>query len=100
MMKAMEELRKRLDSLPEGRCLAGFSGGADSTAMILLLAAERDAGRIQPEAVHVNHGLRGAESDGDEAFCRQLCERLQIPFHAERAELDGKSDENACREAR
>ena len=100
MMKAMEELRKQLDRLPEGRCLAGFSGGADSTAMILLLAAERDAGRIQPEAVHVNHGLRGAESDGDEAFCRQLCERLQIPFHAERAELDGKSDENACREAR
>ena len=100
MTTAMEELRKRLDSLPEGRCLAGFSGGADSTAMILLLAAERDAGRIQPEAVHVNHGLRGGESDGDEAFCRQLCERLRIPFHAERAELDGKSDENACREAR
>ena len=100
MIKAMEELRKQLDGLPEGRCLAGFSGGADSTAMILLLAAERDAGQIRPEAVHVNHGLRGAESDEDEAFCRQLCERLRIPFHAVRAELDGKSDENACRNAR
>ena len=100
MMTATERLREKLGELPEGRCLAGFSGGADSTALMLLLAAERDAGRLRPEAVHVNHGLRGAESDGDEAFCRQLCEELRIPFHAERAELDGRSDENACREAR
>ena len=100
MTNAMETLRKQLSDLPEGRCLAGFSGGADSTAMMLMLAAERDAGRIRPEAVHVNHGLRGAESDGDEAFCRQVCEELQIPLHTERAELKGKHDENACREAR
>ncbi len=86
--------------LPEGRILAGFSGGADSTALILLLAAERDAGRIETEAVHVNHGLRGAESDADEAFCRTTCERLRIPLHVVRADLRGKTDENACREAR
>ena len=100
MTTAMETLRERLDAMPEGRCLAGFSGGADSTALMLMLAAERDAGRIRPEAVHVNHGLRGAESDGDEAFCRRICEELRIPLHTERAELEGKSDENACREAR
>ena len=51
MITSVEALRDRLGELPEGRCLAGFSGGADSTAMILLLAAERDTGRIQPEAV-------------------------------------------------
>ena len=100
MTTAVETLRERLDTLPEGRCLAGFSGGADSTALMLMLAAERDAGRIHPEAVHVNHGLRGAESDGDEAFCRQVCEELRIPLHTERADLEGRNDENACREAR
>ena len=86
--------------LPEGRCLAGFSGGADSTAMMFLLAEARDAGRIMPEAIHVNHGLRGEESDGDEAFCRDICERLQIPLHIVRLDLEGRTDENACREER
>ena len=85
---------------PEGRCLAGFSGGADSTALILLLAAQRDAGRCEPEAVHVNHGLRGEESDGDELFCAELCARLSIPFHTVRADLKGRKDEDACRSAR
>ena len=99
-MEAIRELSGKAGELPEGRCLAGFSGGADSTAMMFLLAAERDAGRIQPEAVHVNHGLRGAESDGDEAFCAEICRRLRIPLHTERAELNGRTDENACREAR
>lgn len=61
-MTAMEELSKKLGELPEGRVLAGFSGGADSTALMFLLAAARDNGRIQPEAVHVNHGLRGRKA--------------------------------------
>ena len=41
-MTAMEELAKKLGELPEGRVLAGFSGGADSTAMMFLLAGLRD----------------------------------------------------------
>lgn len=96
----MKKLRERLGELPDGRCLVGFSGGADSTALMLLLAEERDAGHILPEAVHVNHGLRGAESDGDEAFCRDLSKELGVMLHTERAELNGKSDENSCREER
>ena len=86
--------------LPEGRCLAGFSGGADSTALMLLLAAERDKGHVFPEAVHVNHGLRGEESDEDEAFCRNVCDTLEIPLHVLRIDLGGKKDENSCREER
>ena len=100
MTDAMGALRGRAGKFPGGRCLAGFSGGADSLALMRMLAAERDAGRAEPAAVHVNHGLRGAESDGDEAFCRQVCEELRIPLHTVRAELAGKADENACRKAR
>lgn len=86
--------------MPQGKCLAGFSGGADSTAMMYLLAEQRDKGRVQPEAIHVNHGLRGDESDEDEFFCRRLCEKLEIPFHSAHADLKGKKDENSCREER
>ena len=92
MITGLETLRTQLGDMPEGRCLAGFSGGADSTAMIMLLAAERDAGRLLPEAIHVNHGLRGAESEEDESFCRRICEELRIPIHTERVRLNEKSD--------
>ena len=100
MTDAIGALRGQAGTFPDGRCLAGFSGGADSLALMLMLASERDAGRAEPEAVHVNHGLRGAESDEDEAFCRRVCEELRIPLHTVQAELDGKADENACRKAR
>ena len=99
-MTFMKELQDRFGEMPEGRCLAGFSGGADSTAMMLLLAAERDNGRIQPEAVHVNHGLRSTESDEDECFVRDLCSGIGIDCRVYRADLAGRRDEAAAREAR
>ncbi len=94
------EQRLKPCALPKGRCLAGFSGGADSTALIMILAAEKEEGLIEPEAIHVNHGLRGNESEQDEAFCRELCMRLNIPLRTVRADTGGRTDENACREAR
>ena len=100
MTEAVGTLRAAAGPFPEGKCLAGFSGGADSLLLMLMLAEERDAGKTAPEAVHVNHGLRGEESDGDEAFCRRVCEELGIPLHVMRADLGGKEDENTCREAR
>ena len=53
--------------LPEGACVcAALSGGADSTALLLAL---RELG-YRVSAFHLNHCLRGAESDRDEAFVR------------------------------
>jgi len=39
--------------------------------------------------VHVQHGLRGADSLGDERFVRSLCESLQVPLTVENADLSG-----------
>src|SRR5689334_13440099 len=64
--------------------LVMLSGGADSVC--LLDVAVRLGARV--EALHVNYGLRGEESDEDERFCRALCERLGVPLHVERASLD------------
>ncbi len=93
-------LRGRLRPEPEGAALLGLSGGADSVALLMMLLPIRDAGRLRLEAVHVHHGLRGAEADADEAFARELCEREGIPFHACRADLGGRDDENTAREKR
>ena len=63
--------------------LVALSGGADSVCLLLLLneikrqcANELD---FALEAVHVEHGIRGAESRADAGFASDLCERLHIP---------------------
>ena len=99
-MTTLQSLRERLSPLPEGRCLLALSGGADSVALTYLLLPLRDSGAIRLEAAHVNHGLRGAASDGDEAFVREMCEREGIPLHTARADLQGRRDENTARTAR
>ena len=82
--------------------LVALSGGADSVC--LLVAMKRLGYTI--EAIHCNFHLRGAESDRDEEFCKQLCERAQIPFHTVHfdtktyAELHKVSIEMAARELR
>lgn len=82
--------------LPAGRLLIGLSGGADSVALMFLLL-EADA---QVAAVHVNHGLRGADSDGDEAFVRRLCEENQTPLWCYRAVPPENPGENWARQVR
>ncbi|HWK27723.1 MAG TPA: tRNA lysidine(34) synthetase TilS [Solirubrobacter sp.] len=54
-----------------------FSGGRDSTCLLDLMV--RGGGPVW--ALHVNYGLRGAESDADEAHCRAVCARLGVPLH-------------------
>ena len=61
MQDSLNELRSRLAPVPEGHCLIGLSGGADSVALLYMLSPLVREGRLRLEAVHVNHGLRGAE---------------------------------------
>jgi tRNA(Ile)-lysidine synthase len=53
---------------PGGEVLCLVSGGADSTCLVLAL---RELG-YRVSALHVDHGLRGAESDGDARFCVEV----------------------------
>lgn len=59
--------------------LLAVSGGIDSTALLLAFAELREEG-WDVAAAHVNHHLRGEDSDGDERFVRDLCARLDVPI--------------------
>ncbi|MCR5669537.1 MAG: tRNA lysidine(34) synthetase TilS [Butyrivibrio sp.] len=61
------------------KVLVGFSGGADSLALLSVLEELHRVLGISLLAVHVNHGIR-PEAGEDEAFCREFCEKLEISF--------------------
>jgi tRNA(Ile)-lysidine synthase len=66
---------------PGLRLAVGLSGGADSVALLRVLAERsRELGLVL-HAAHLHHGLRGAEADADREFCRELAEKLGLPFH-------------------
>ncbi len=60
--------------------LAGVSGGADSVCLLHVLKALQDEIGFFLEVVHVEHGIRGIESENDAAFVVRLCEELEIPM--------------------
>ncbi len=82
--------------------LLGLSGGADSVALLLAITGLG----FKVEAVHCNFHLRGEEADRDEAFCRNLCRQMKVPFHTVHfdtmtyAEAHHVSVEMAARELR
>lgn len=56
------------------------SGGADSVALLVAMADSRAETGIVLSAIHVHHGLRGAEADGDAEFVSQIAKRLDMPL--------------------
>ena len=98
-MSTLAELTDRMDPRPGGRCLVAVSGGADSVALLGMMRILRDRGEADPLAVHVNHGLRGEASDGDERFVADLCRAWDLPLRISRLTLE-RTDENTAREGR
>ncbi len=63
---------------PRERWAVAFSGGADSTALLLLLWAHWPERRGRLVALHFDHGLRGKASREDAEFCDQVCADLGV----------------------
>jgi tRNA(Ile)-lysidine synthase len=90
---------------PGNTIIVALSGGADSCALLDILAGLKGMS-VHLVAAHLNHCLRGAESDADEQFCRELAEQYAIPFEsrhidvADLAQREGLNLEDAGRRAR
>jgi tRNA(Ile)-lysidine synthase len=69
------------------RLLLAASGGPDSTALLHAITTRADRS-IEISAIHVNHHLRGRESDADEQWTRSLCERLGVSLMVADGSLD------------
>ncbi|HET6169219.1 MAG TPA: tRNA lysidine(34) synthetase TilS [Terracidiphilus sp.] len=66
---------------PGLRVAVGLSGGADSVALLRVLAERSGEMGLVLHAAHLHHGLRGPEADADHAFCRDLAANLGLHFH-------------------
>ena len=82
--------------------ICAVSGGADSMALLWSMYLLKDQWKIRLSAAHFNHHLRGAESDADEAFVREFCQRYDIPLYVGHGHVTAgeKGLEAAAREAR
>ncbi len=81
MLQKIIQYCKQEELIKKGDCvLAGVSGGADSVCMLLLLIKLQREMEFYLEVVHIEHGIRGTESEEDAYFVKQLCEKLNIPI--------------------
>jgi tRNA(Ile)-lysidine synthase len=98
----------REKKLVEGgdKLLVAVSGGADSVCLLHMLAALRQQLDIELHIAHLNHQLRGAESDADAVYVARLAKRLGIPATVESRDVKAYqkqhklSLEEAAREVR
>ncbi len=59
--------------------IVGVSGGADSVCLLMVLKELQQEMDITLRVVHIEHGVRGADSESDAKFVMTLCERLNVP---------------------
>ena len=91
---------------PGDAVTVALSGGADSMALLSVMCALAERLSVSVSAMHINHCIRGAESDSDEEFCRRSCADMGVPFSAVRVDVPahvkatGLSTEEAARELR
>lgn len=95
-LNAARFLHKELNlNLSGTHLVAGFSGGADSTALLLSLAYLAPKLGCTLSAAHLDHGLRPS-SGREAALCRELCTALGITCHSGKASIPALAESSGC----
>jgi tRNA(Ile)-lysidine synthase len=88
------------------KILVALSGGADSVCLLYILNEISKKYDLQLECAHINHKIRGEDSEKDQKFVESLCNMLGMKLHIlekdvlEYAKINSKSVEDAGREVR
>ncbi len=105
--KKMAVYIKKHQLLTDGdHILVGCSGGIDSLVLLHFLKVNEKIFGITVAAVHVNHMLRGEESDEDCRFTEETCRRWGVPFFSRSIpiptilEIEGGNKQQVCRNER
>ncbi|MBK3332001.1 tRNA lysidine(34) synthetase TilS [Persephonella atlantica] len=78
------------------RILVAFSGGIDSTVLTALLLKFQKYLKIEKIALaHLNHSLRGAESDLDEEFCKSFAEEKGLKIYTKKEDVKKYAKEHS-----
>ncbi len=92
----IERTIREWDMLPPGcSVVVGLSGGADSVALTHFLLRYAARTGIRVVAAHVNHCLRGEESDDDERFVRSFCEKNRLELKVRRTDVGSLAKKNS-----
>ena len=83
MLEIKRYIEKNQLICPGDGVVVGLSGGPDSVFLLYALHTLQARMGFTLRAVHVHHGIRGAEADRDEAFSAELCAKLAVPFQVE-----------------
>lgn len=82
----------------EDSVVAGISGGADSVCLLfMLLKLQKELG-FALMAVHVNHKIRGAQADRDEAYVKRLCQKWNVRLKVYRKDVPAYAKEKKMTE--
>jgi tRNA(Ile)-lysidine synthase len=80
-------IREHCPPAPKSRLVVAVSGGPDSVCLLHILTRLREALGIELYAAHLDHQLRGAESESDAEYVAELTQSLGIPLAVEKREV-------------
>jgi tRNA(Ile)-lysidine synthase len=78
------------------KIVIGVSGGADSVCLFFVLLKLLKEYELTLFLVHINHGIRGAKADEDEAFVRELALEHGVSYRGFRADIPTMAKERGC----
>lgn len=90
-------MKKQIDLslLNNGETIAvALSGGKDSVCLLHLLLSVKDELNLTVKAIHVDHSIRGEESDRDREFVKTLCQNLSVPLKVLKVDAVSYSEQN------
>lgn len=102
----LENIKSKNLIQPNSSVCVALSGGMDSCVLLHIMFSIKDYIPFNLSVCHLNHKLRGDESERDKQFCIELCKKYDIPLFTQDfdvikyQELIGKSLEDAAREVR